>query len=55
MVQQYNVGVQQQLTRQMGFELGYVGSRGSNIPIFIEVNPTERACHRFNSSRRQCI
>ena len=40
MVQQYNAGVQQQLTRQIGFELGYVGTHGVNIPIFIEVNPT---------------
>ena len=40
MVQQYNAGVQQQLTRQIGFELGYVGTHGENIPIFIEVNPT---------------
>jgi outer membrane receptor protein involved in Fe transport len=38
--QQYNLSVQQQLTKQMGFELGYVGSRGEYIPIFIEVNPT---------------
>jgi outer membrane receptor protein involved in Fe transport len=38
--QQYNAGVQQQLTKQMGFELAYVGSRGEYIPIFIEVNPT---------------
>jgi outer membrane receptor protein involved in Fe transport len=40
LVQQYNAGVQQQLTRQMGFELAYVGTRGEYIPIFIEVNPT---------------
>jgi hypothetical protein len=40
LVQQYNVGVQQQLMRQLGFELAYVGTRGYDIPIFIEVNPT---------------
>ncbi len=40
LVQQYNVGVQQQLTRQMGLEVAYVGTRGEYIPIFIEVNPT---------------
>jgi hypothetical protein len=39
-VQQYNGGVQHQLTNNMGFEVGYVGSRGQYIPIFIEVNPT---------------
>jgi hypothetical protein len=38
--QQYNASVQQQLTRQMGFELAYVGTRGEYVPIFIEVNPT---------------
>jgi hypothetical protein len=39
-VQQYNVSVQQQLTNSMRFEIGYVGSRGQNLPIFMEVNPT---------------
>lgn len=39
-VQQYNVSVQHQLTNTMGFEIGYVGSRGNHLPIFIEVNPT---------------
>jgi hypothetical protein len=40
LIQQYNLGVQQQLTDQIGFEIGYVGSRGQYIPIFIEINPT---------------
>ena len=39
-VQQYNVSVQQQVTNAMGLEIGYVGSRSENLPIFIEVNPT---------------
>ncbi|MDR3750012.1 MAG: carboxypeptidase regulatory-like domain-containing protein [Terracidiphilus sp.] len=39
-VQQYHLGVQQQLTSKTGFEIGYVGSRGEYLPIFIEVNPT---------------
>jgi hypothetical protein len=39
-VQQYNFGMQHQLNNNMGFEIGYVGSRGQYIPIFIEVNPT---------------
>jgi outer membrane receptor protein involved in Fe transport len=39
-VQQYNFGMQHQLTNNMGLEIGYVGSRGQYIPIFIEVNPT---------------
>jgi outer membrane receptor protein involved in Fe transport len=39
-VQHYNLGVQHQFTQQMGFELGYVGTRARQLPIFIEVNPT---------------
>lgn len=39
-VQQYHLSVQQALTRRIGFEIGYVGSRGADLPIFIEVNPT---------------
>ena len=38
--QQYNLSVQHQLTRVMGAEVAYVGSRGEYVPIFIEVNPT---------------
>jgi hypothetical protein len=36
----YNVTWQQELGRYLGAEFGYVGSRGRNLPIFIEVNPT---------------
>lgn len=39
-VQEYNLSVQHQVTNELGFEVGYVGSRGVYIPIFIEVNPT---------------
>jgi outer membrane receptor protein involved in Fe transport len=39
-VQQYNVSMQHQVTNTMGFEIGYAGSRGQYVPIFIEVNPT---------------
>jgi hypothetical protein len=39
-VQQYNVGIQQQITSRTGFELAYVGTRAKQLPIFIEVNPT---------------
>lgn len=39
-VQQYNFGLQHQLTSTSSFEIGYVGSRGDFLPIFIEVNPT---------------
>jgi hypothetical protein len=39
-VQHYNLGIEHQLTSQMGFELGYVGTRASQLPVFIEANPT---------------
>jgi hypothetical protein len=39
-VQQYNLSIQQQLAKTMGFEVAYVGSRGNYLPIFIEVNLT---------------
>ena len=39
-VQQYNLSVQHQVTRTMGFELAYVGARANYLPVFIEVNPT---------------
>jgi hypothetical protein len=39
-VQHYNVSLQQQIGANWGLEAGYVGSRGKNLPIFMEVNPT---------------
>src|SRR5262249_20236388 len=39
-VQQYNVTLQQQVGAGWGLEAGYVGSRGTHLPIFMEVNPT---------------
>jgi len=39
-VQHYNVTLQRQVGSVWGLEAGYVGSRGKNLPIFIEVNPT---------------
>ncbi|MEO8500716.1 MAG: TonB-dependent receptor [Vicinamibacteria bacterium] len=35
----YNLTVQQQIGDNLGLEVGYVGSRGKNLPIFMEVNP----------------
>jgi hypothetical protein len=35
----YNVTWQQEIGRRLGAEIGYVGSRGRNMPIFMEVNP----------------
>jgi hypothetical protein len=37
--QHFNVTWQQELGSLLGAEIGYVGSRGKNLPIFIEVNP----------------
>ena len=39
-VQHYNVTLQRQVGDYWGVEAGYVGSRGYNLPIFMEVNPT---------------
>ena len=35
----FNAGVQRQLMSRLGAEVSYVGSRGHNLPIFMEVNP----------------
>ena len=35
----FNAGIQQQLMSRLGAEIAYVGSRGYNLPIFMEVNP----------------
>ncbi len=37
--QHYNLTYQRQLGENIGLEVGYVGSRGRNLPIFMEVNP----------------
>ncbi len=35
----FNLGVQRQLASRLGAEVAYVGSRGFNLPMFLEVNP----------------
>ena len=35
----FNAGVQRQLFSRVGTEVSYVGSRGHNLPIFMEINP----------------
>ena len=35
----FNATVQHQIGERFGVEAGYVGSRGKNLPIFMEVNP----------------
>ena len=37
--QHFNAGVQRQLFARVGAEVSYVGSRGHNLPIFMEINP----------------
>lgn len=37
--QHFNVSFQQEVRGHFGVEVGYVGSRGKNLPIFMEVNP----------------
>ncbi|MBX7183770.1 MAG: TonB-dependent receptor [Vicinamibacteria bacterium] len=38
-VMHYNLTVQQQIGDSFGLEVGYVGSKGKNLPMFIEINP----------------
>lgn len=35
----FNAGVQRQVVRNLGAEVAYVGSRGYNLPMFLEINP----------------
>src|SRR5438876_4273891 len=35
----FNLTVQQQVGENLGVEVGYVGSRGKHLPIFMEINP----------------
>lgn len=35
----FNLGVQRQLASRIGAEVAYVGSRGFNLPMFLEINP----------------
>ena len=37
--QHFNLTAQRQIGQNIGLEVGYVGSRGKNLPIFMEVNP----------------
>ncbi len=37
--QHFNLTAQRQFGQNIGVEVGYVGSRGENLPIFMEVNP----------------
>ena len=55
--QHYNLTLQQQIGGNLGAEVGYVGSRGYHLPIFMEVNPRPlrrraRRCRARGCSRR---
>ncbi|MCC7124323.1 MAG: TonB-dependent receptor [Acidobacteria bacterium] len=39
MAYHFNIGVQRQVADRIGTEIAYVGSRGYNLPIFMEINP----------------
>ncbi len=43
----YNLTVQQQIGDKLGLEVGYVGSRGKNLPIFIEINPLINGVRKY--------
>ncbi len=45
--QHYNLTVQQQIGDNLGLEIGYVGSRGKNLPMFIEVNPLINGARKY--------
>ncbi|HTH52696.1 MAG TPA: TonB-dependent receptor [Edaphobacter sp.] len=48
-IQHYNLGLQHSFTQRIAFELGYVGTRAKQLPIFIEVNPTNVVAAPANS------
>lgn len=43
----YNLTVQRQLGDNLGLEVGYVGSRGKNLPIFMEINPVINGARKY--------
>ncbi|MBA3639516.1 MAG: TonB-dependent receptor [Acidobacteria bacterium] len=42
----FNATIQHQVGNNIGTEIGYVGSRGRNLPMFMEVNPFDIAAGR---------
>jgi hypothetical protein len=38
-VQQYNFGVQQEISRDLVFDIAYVGNRAVHLPAFVNLNP----------------
>lgn len=45
--QHYNLTVQQAIGNNMGLEVGYVGARGKNMPMFLEINPLINGVRKF--------
>lgn len=43
----YNLTVQRQIGEKLGLEVGYVGSRGKHLPIFIEINPLINGVRKY--------
>lgn len=43
----YNLTVQQQFGESIGVEFGYVGSRGRNLPMFMEINPIINGVRKY--------
>jgi hypothetical protein len=46
-VMHYNLTVQQQLGDNLGLEVGYVGSKGKNLPMFMEINPLINGVRKY--------
>ena len=45
--QHFNLTVQQQIGDHLGLEVGYVGSRGRNLPMFFEINPIINGVRKY--------
>ena len=45
--QHFNLTVQQQIGDYLGLEVGYVGSRGKNLPMFFEINPIINGVRKY--------
>ena len=45
--QHFNLTVQQQIGNNLGLEIGYVGSRSQNLPMFLEVNPLINGVRKY--------
>jgi outer membrane receptor protein involved in Fe transport len=46
-VMHFNLTAQQQIGSYLGLEIGYVGSRGKNLPMFFEINPLINGVRKY--------